>query len=77
MIKIEQLIPFMRNGWVAMDSNGEWWWYEIKPEVNDNLLQWMGTEGSTDKIQDAFDIERADDWKKSLIKIDQVLQEKE
>lgn len=67
MIKIEQLIPFMRKGWVAMDKNGEWWWYEIKPEVNDNLLQWMGTEGSTDKIQDAFDIERADDWTKSLI----------
>ena len=68
MIKIEQLIPFMRKGWVAMDRDGEWWWYEIKPEINNNLSQWRGT-GIPDEIQNAFDIAPADDWTKSLIKV--------
>ena len=70
MIKIEDLIPLLREGWVAMDANGEWWWYEERPFTNTELLQWYGEKRRTDKIQDAFDIEPAEDWTQSLIKIE-------
>ena len=26
-IKIEELIPFMKKGWVACNNDGTWWWY--------------------------------------------------
>ena len=31
MINIQDIIPFMKDGWVAMDSDNEWYWYEDKP----------------------------------------------
>lgn len=30
MINIQDIIPFMKKGWVAMDKNGEWGWYSEK-----------------------------------------------
>ena len=27
MIKIEQLLPLLKNGWVAMDSDNTWMWF--------------------------------------------------
>ena len=76
MIKIEQLIPFMKKGWVAMDSNGEWFWFDRKPFVGEVL--WNPNEKSDwhgEESLQAFDIAPADDWTKSLIKINQVLGE--
>ena len=32
-IKIEELIPFMRKGWVACNKNGTWYWYSAKPKI--------------------------------------------
>lgn len=31
MIKIEQLLPLRKEGWVAMDADGCWYWYSEKP----------------------------------------------
>ena len=30
-IKIEQLLPLLKSGWVAMDEDGRWVWYNEKP----------------------------------------------
>ena len=30
MINIQDLIPFMKEGWVAMDKNGDWYWFKNK-----------------------------------------------
>lgn len=27
--------PKMRQGWVAMDESGDWFWYMDKPEIKD------------------------------------------
>ena len=39
MIKITDLIPMLKNGWVAMDNNGAWWWYNEKPTYDIDLEQ--------------------------------------
>ena len=68
-IKITDIIPFMRKGWVAMDKDGRWWWYKRKPSINNLNVYWLskGVPGIIDK--DTFDIIPADDWTKSLIKV--------
>ena len=34
-ITIYELLPLLKRGWVAMDSEGTWWWYEEKPNIGD------------------------------------------
>lgn len=73
MINIQDIIPFMKKGWVAMDKSGEWWWYRKKPhKVLSYRNEWEENERS--KWQDVgglnlFDIAPADDWTKSLIQV--------
>lgn len=68
MINIQDIIPFMKDGWVAMDENGEWFWYDCnKPETNYDFMEW--TNQNDCKIIGGFDIAPADDWTKSLIKV--------
>lgn len=33
MIKIEQILPLLKKGYVAMDSTKRWYWYKSKPEM--------------------------------------------
>lgn len=65
-IKITDIIPFMKKGWVAMDKNGEWYWY--REEIEHDAQIWFGGPDYV-KIDDVFDIAPADDWTKSLIYI--------
>lgn len=67
MINIQEIIPFMKKGWVAMDWNNDWWWFYNKPVIDKDLLQWQSS-GEKGKIN-SFDIVPADDWTKSLIKV--------
>ena len=70
MINIQDIIPFMKDGWVAMDKCGEWDWFDKKPEMEKDLLQWVPDYDSLYYcINNAFDIAPADDWTKSLIKV--------
>ncbi len=66
MIKIEQLLPLLKNGWVAMDKDGRWFWYKMKPEIDIEEGWWIG--GSQSYLYGAFDIEPAKDWTKSLMR---------
>ncbi|MEE0060471.1 MAG: hypothetical protein UE295_06565 [Acutalibacteraceae bacterium] len=71
MIDIKDIIPFMRDGWVAMDKDKEWWWYSEKPFICGE--QWhteVDSSTGTGMIDNSvFDIPPADDWTKSLIKV--------
>jgi len=71
MISIQDIIPLMKDGWVAMDENGTWYWYEEKPTLLPINRIWKGTPFSTcDNLGiECFDIAPADDWTKSLIKV--------
>ena len=64
-INIQDITPFMRKGWVAMDKDGEWYWFEDKPSKYSN--SWTGVFPFNNL--GAFDIASADDWTQSLIKV--------
>lgn len=65
MIKITDITPFMRKGWVAMDKDKRWWWHSKKPH---KICDEWDNNGNTCRLG-AFDIAPADDWTKSLIKV--------
>lgn len=71
-IKIEELIPFLKKGWVFYNENIGWYWSKIKPtwsrmwgrwEVKDDWINCFG-------LYEMFNIVPAKDWTKSLIKIE-------
>lgn len=69
-MKIQELLPRLNKGYVAMDENKRWHWFEVEPERKST--SWYYTAIPTYKIcniSDAFDIEPFDgDWKDSLMK---------
>lgn len=70
MINIQDIIPFMKDGWVACDKNGNWCYYAKKPEIFD--ITWTKGYGDITPVKslsDIFNIAPADDWTKSLIKL--------
>ena len=78
-IKIEELIPFMNDGWVACDKQGTWYWFSKEPHlcINDKVEWcncWMPALNS--KMQYLFvndiafrKIKKPKDWTRSLIKV--------
>ena len=75
MINIQDIIPFIKDGWISMDKNGEWWWYPKEPYTEDNEGAWFFIDISENskssvKLNNMFgDIAPVDYWKKSLIKV--------
>lgn len=69
-IDIQELIPFMKDGWVAMDKDEKWCWFEHKPikhfgEINKWLRQ-----NTKDDWGYLVNIAPVSDWTKSLIKVE-------
>lgn len=64
MIKIEDLLPLLKKGYVAMNKNGDWWWSLSEPVVKKESWSmenpvWVGY---------IIDIAPYDgDWKDSLM----------
>lgn len=72
MINIQDIIPFMKDGWVACDKSGHWTWsYDLPTIYKDKF----GSMLSRVELSRVFDIAPADDWTKSLIKVDHISQE--
>lgn len=76
MIKINDLLPLLKTGYVAMNASGEWCWHQSKPEVAVKLWRNKGgivqlnltraTRSPYDNF--AFDIAPFEgDWKDSLM----------
>lgn len=71
MIKIEDLIPLLKEGWVAMDANGWWGWFSHKPAIRKRRNRWIIVTSRTDFCPlGCFDIAPVEDWTQSLIKIE-------
>lgn len=69
-IKIEELIPFMKKGWVACNKDGTWWWYSAKPKLEIWYGYWDCYGKYFEEISYIFkNIIPAKDWTKSLIKV--------
>lgn len=69
-IKIEELIPFMRKGWVACNKNGVWCWYSAKPKIEIYFEVWYFCGVKREEISNVFNIAPVEDWQHSLIKIE-------
>lgn len=61
-IDIKVLLPFMKKGWVAMDYNKNWCWYEVKPERGSAV--WTAEKPAF--YLSAFNIKSAENWEESL-----------
>lgn len=68
--KIDDLIPCLKSGWVAWDSYNGWIWFKYKPITS--KYGWTREDTTPYLIISdiAFDIEPAEDWTKSLRKVD-------
>ena len=73
MIKIEDLLPLLDNGYVLMDCAERWFWEKYKPTLLASVASWRANnhdEGEEVCLSSCFDIAPAEDWTKSLIKIE-------
>ena len=68
-IKIEELIPLLKGGYVAMDKDGDWTWFSDTPEMKDGMWFWFDCLGMYNNLSEMFNIAPAKDWTKSLIKV--------
>ena len=62
-IDIEVLKPFLKKGWVAMDKDGSWCWYEEKPQIHRDL--WNNI--SFYIFLSCFNIKPVENWEESLM----------
>ena len=61
-IDIKVLLPLLKKGWVAMDKDGAWCWYEEKPKRRSDV--W--TAEKPDFYLSAFNIKPVENWEESL-----------
>jgi len=52
--------------WAAQDKNGDWWWYEVEPEIDKDEEIWDAPVGD---FLDAFEGRPMsnDQWKDTLV----------
>lgn len=64
------IAPKMRPGWVAMDKDERWFWFENEPNREDLKYAWFNYKGRCMQCNlCAFDIDPVDDWTQSLRKV--------
>ena len=62
-IDIKALLPLLKKGWVAMDYNKNWYWYEVKPERGSAV--WTAEKPAF--YLSAFNIKPVENWETSLM----------
>ena len=62
-IDIQVLLPLMKKGWVAMDKDWAWCWYEEKPQIHREL--WNNN--SYYIFLSCFNIKPVENWENSLM----------
>ena len=63
-IDIKVLLPLLKKGWVAMDKNGDWYWFKEKPYIEKYYYSW--NTGSPVSFIGGFNIKPAENWEESL-----------
>ena len=69
----KNIAPYMKKGWVAMDNDCNYFWYNTKPMIDIEKEEWDYDEWDYDDtcsdLSYMFNIEPVGDWTKSLIEI--------
>ena len=73
-IKIEEIIPYMNDGWLAMDKSETWHFFLEKPTIKKCKhcgypYEWTTETKEKYNMLPTFNIAPAKDWTKSLIKV--------
>lgn len=69
-ITIYDLLPLLKKGWVAMNANGRWFFYNYKPKKGHFGNYWYMSR-PYEYALNLFNIAPFDgDWKDSLIKVE-------
>ena len=61
---IKEHLKLLPQGWVAMDDDGDWYYFTVKPKLGKN--SWMASPCTCCMIT-PFKIKRVLDWRESLI----------
>jgi hypothetical protein len=69
MINIQDIIPFMCDGFVFMERDGTWEYNQTEPKIITNRVRNYKCWDRGFSLDEFFDIAPADDWTKSLIKV--------
>lgn len=64
-IDIQALLPLLKKGYIAMDADGEWFWYKCKPFKE--ISFWDSREGMFEKVSFPINLKSVDSWKDSLM----------
>lgn len=65
---MRDIAPKMRPGWVAMDGNGRYFWFNKMPIIlkKKKIWSWVGNVNCYPLL---FDIDPVDDWTQSLRRV--------
>lgn len=63
---MRDIAPKMRPGWVAMDEEGDWFYFKLQPKITD--YYWIESNKGCYGLW-TFDITPVDDWTQSLRKV--------
>ena len=67
-ITIYELLPLLKRGWVAMDGDKIWWWYDAEPKQR--TRSWWNNGIVAYNLHNIFNISPFDsDWKDSLMEV--------
>lgn len=68
-IQIQDILPLLRDGFVAMNLNGDWCYHQSKPELGAYGYCWVNFGESLPRnLSTLFDIDKFDgDWKDSCM----------
>lgn len=67
---IKERIPYLKQGWVAMDKDEKWCWFEHKPIKHfGDINKWL-RQNTDDNWGYLVNIKPVSDWTKSLIKVE-------
>ena len=65
-IDIKALLPLLKKGWVAMDKNGDWYWFKNKPYADLQMMCWRADDIKFFQVRE-FNLKPADNWEDSLM----------
>lgn len=64
----EKVAPYMDEGYVAMNKDCSWWWFNVKPMINIEKEEW-DYDDTCSGLSYMFNIEPVENWTRSLIKV--------
>lgn len=64
-IDIKALLPLLKKGYMAMDKDGCWFWYECKPFKE--MSFWDSREGRFEEMFFPINLKPAENWEDSLM----------